>query len=360
MDVLRPDITVRRFNMVNVSIIGANGYTGLELMCIFANHPEAKIRHLVSRSNAGVPVTDIYPNLYTYKDYVFEDMDAEKIAGDSDVVFTALPHGASAEICGVFYNKGVKVIDLSADFRYRDLSVYEKWYKVTHPDPALNFKAVYGLPEIYREKIKKADIIGNPGCYTTCSILPLYPLLKEKLIDEKSIIIDAKSGTSGAGRKAEINNLFCEVNENFKAYSVTSHRHTSEIEQELSFAAGKEVMLSFTPHLLPLQRGILCTIYCNIQNAITAEEIYGAYAKYYANEPFVIVNKEGVLPEIKHVKNSNYISIGFKVDKRLNRLIIVSVIDNLTKGASGQAVQNMNLMFGIEETAGLKNLSKYI
>lgn len=346
--------------MINISIIGANGYTGLELMCLLKGHPKANIKHLVSRSNAGTLVTDIYPNLYLYKGIAFENMDIDKIASDSDVVFTALPHTASAEICGKFFNKGVKVIDLSADFRYKDIKVYEKWYKVTHPSPELNKSAVYGMPELYRDKIKNAKIIGNPGCYTTCSILSLYPLLKENLIDSSSIIIDAKSGTSGAGKKAETDNLFCEINENFKAYAITTHRHTSEIEQELSIAAGKEIMLSFTPHLLPIQRGILCTIYCNISSTVTAEEIYNAYEKYYKNEPFVIINKEGIIPEIKHVRNSNYISIGFKIDKRLNKIIIVGVIDNLVKGASGQAIQNMNIMFNLDETTGLKNMSKYL
>lgn len=346
--------------MINVSVIGANGYTGLELMCILANHPQVKIKHLVSRSNAGVAVTDVYPNLYAYKDTKFEDTDIERISSDSDVVFTAFPHAASAEICSKFYDKGVKVIDLSADFRYKDIAVYEKWYKVTHPAPNLNKLAVYGMPEIYRNDIKNAKIIGNPGCYTTCSILSLYPLIKEGLIDIDSIIIDAKSGTSGAGRKASTDLLYCEVNENFKAYGVTTHRHTSEIEQELSLAAGRELMLSFTPHLLPVQRGIFATIYCGIKGGADGAEIYSAYKKYYGGEPFVIINEEGILPEIKHVKHTNYISIGFKIDRRLNRLVIIGVIDNLTKGASGQAVQNMNIMFGIDETTGLKNLSKYI
>jgi N-acetyl-gamma-glutamyl-phosphate reductase len=345
--------------LINVSVIGANGYTGLELMCILAGHKSVCVKHLVSRSNAGHAVCEFYPNLYPYEGKVFEDLNIDAIVSDSDVVFTALPHAASAEICKKFYEKGVKVIDLSADFRYKDISVYEKWYG-PHPDPEMNKKAVYGLPEIYREKIKAAPVIGNPGCYTTCSILPLYPLLKEKLINPDTVVIDAKSGTSGAGRKAESSLLFCEVNENFKAYSLTNHRHTSEIEQELSIAAGKDIMLSFNPHLLPVQRGILCTIYCDVSRDISGETVYEAYKKYYGKEPFVIINKEGVLPELKHVRHTNYISIGYAVDKRLNKLIIVSVIDNITKGASGQAVQNMNIMFGINEKEGLENISKYI
>lgn len=346
--------------MINVSIIGANGYTGLELMCILSNHSDVNIKHFVSRSNSGKKVIELYPNLFNLKDIEFENLDIDKISADSDVVFTALPHAASASICEKFYEKGVKVIDLSADFRYKDLSVYEKWYNVKHPNPKMNKNAVYGLPEIYKNEIKNASIIGNPGCYTTCSILPLYPLLKDKIINPDTIIIDAKSGTSGAGRKAIIENTFCEVNENFKAYGITTHRHASEIEQELSIAAGKKIMLSFNPHLLPLQRGILATIYCDISDSITNEDIFNTYNKYYKNQPFVNINQEGILPELKHVKNSNYISIGYKIDKRLNKVIIVSVIDNLIKGASGQAVQNMNIMFNLDETTGLKNISRYI
>lgn len=346
--------------MINVSIIGANGYTGLELMNLLCGHPEVSVKHLISRSNVGTKITQMYPNLYALRDKCFEDVDLDAIAKDSDIVFTALPHAASAQICVELHQRGVKVIDLSADFRYRDQNIYEQWYKVKHPCPELSSQAVYGLPEVYRDKIKTSKIIGNPGCYTTCSILPLYPLLKEKAVCPDGIIIDAKSGTSGAGRKAEVDYSFCEVNENFKAYAVTTHRHTSEIEQELSFVAGKEIKLSFTPHLLPVSRGILATIYCGLGEKVTGEDIYDIYRKYYGKEPFVVINEEGALPEIKHVRHTNYISIGFKVDKRLNRLIIVSVIDNLIKGAGGQAVQNMNIMFGLCEDTGLKQLSKYI
>lgn len=347
-------------NLINISVIGATGYTGLELMCILSCHPHANVRHLVSRNSAGSFVTDIYPNLITFKDKKFEDLDIDGIANDSDFVFTALPHAASAEICGKLLEKGVKVVDLSADFRYNDISVYEKWYKVKHPCPDINKRAVYGLTEIYRDKIKNADIVGNPGCYTTCSIMPLYPLFKEGLVNTDTVIIDAKSGVSGAGRKADVNLSFAEINENFKAYSLTNHRHTSEIEQELSLAAGKDVLISFNPHLLPVQRGILCTIYCDIAKDITAQDIYNCYDGYYGKEHFVILNKEGVLPEIKHVKHTNFISIGFVIDKRLNKLIVVSALDNLTKGASGQAVQNMNVMSGIPEKCGLENVSRYI
>lgn len=345
--------------MINVSIIGANGYTGLELMQILSFHRYASLKHIVSRSNAGTKICSMYPNLTKLKDRLFEDLNIEEIVKDTDIVFTALPHAASAEICSVFYKAGIKVIDLSADFRYNSVSVYENTYKVTHPDKELLAKAVYGLPEIYKGKIKDAKIIGNPGCYTTCSILSIYPLLKERLIDINSIIIDAKSGVSGAGKKAETDLIFCEVNENFKAYGVTTHRHTSEIEQELSLAAKEDVKVSFTPHLLPVQRGIFATIYCNLKTA-NKDNIAAAYKKYYENEPFVIVNTEGDLPQLKNVRNSNFIQIGYKIDTRLNRIIITGVIDNLIKGASGQAVQNMNIMFGLEETEGLSFNSRYI
>lgn len=345
--------------MINVSIIGANGYTGLELMNILSLHKYVNLKHIVSRSNAKTAITDMYPNLTALKGRFFEDLNYEEIIKDTDIVFTALPHVESAKICAQFLKANLKVIDLSADFRYNDYKVYEDTYKTTHPERELLSKAVYGLPEIYKDKIKNANIIGNPGCYTTCSILSLYPLIKENLIDINSIIIDAKSGTSGAGKKAENAFLFSEVNENFKAYSVTNHRHTSEIEQELSLAANKDIKVSFTPHLLPVQRGILATIYCNLNKSVNIEKINSAYKKYYKNEPFVILSEE-TLPELKNVKNSNYIQIGYKIDIRLNRIIIVGVLDNLIKGASGQAVQNMNIVFDLPETEGLMFNSRYI
>ncbi|MDR3294051.1 MAG: N-acetyl-gamma-glutamyl-phosphate reductase [Clostridiales bacterium] len=345
--------------MIKAAIIGANGYTGLELMNLFSAHPHASVTHAVSVSNADTLITDMYPALVDYRGKKFEALDPDLIAKDSDAVFSCLPHAASAAVCAEFYKRGIKVIDLSADFRYNDISVYEKTYKVTHPNPELLAKSGYGLPELYRERIKKSSIVGHPGCYTTCSILPIYPLLKEKLVDADDIIIDAKSGTSGAGKKAETAGLFAEVNENFKAYAVTTHRHTSEIEQELSLAAGKPVALSFTPHLLPITRGILATIYLKLTKDVSADGIFETYRSYYGNEPFVLVDRDK-LPTINSVKHSNYISIGFAVDKRLNRLIVVSCLDNLIKGASGQAVQNMNLMFGLDETMGLKAQPKHL
>lgn len=345
--------------MVKITVIGGSGYTGMELLRILGGHPYAEVKHIISKNNAGKYVCEVYPNLFKYNDAKFKDLDVEAVAADSDVVFSALPHSASAEICGQLAKKGVKVIDLSADFRYGDVEVYQKQYNVTHPYPELCKTAVYGLTEIYRDKIKNAALVGNPGCYTTCSILPLYPLFKEGLVSADGVIIDAKSGVSGAGRKADVGFSFAEVNENFKAYSLTTHRHTSEIECQLSAAAGKEVALSFNPHLLPIQRGILSTIYCDL-NGASGDGIYQCLDKYYGKEYFVKINKEGALPEIKHIKNTNFISIGFVTDKRLNKLIIVSALDNLVKGASGQAVQNMNVMFGLNEQCGLENLSPYI
>lgn len=345
--------------MVKVTVIGGSGYTGAELLRILSGHPHAEIKHIISKNNVGKCVGELYPSILPFKEREFEDLDIEAIAADSDVVFSALPHSASAEVCGKLAEKGVKIIDLSADFRYADVELYQSQYKTVHPCPELCKKAVYGLVEINRDKIKNAGIIGNPGCYTTCSILPLYPLFKEGLVKTESVIIDAKSGVSGAGRKADLGLSFAEVNENFKAYSLTTHRHTSEIECQLSAAAGKEITLSFNPHLLPIQRGILSTIYCDLKGAGSGD-IYQCLNKYYGKEYFIILNKEGTLPEIKHIKNTNFISIGYAVDKRLNKLIMVSALDNLVKGASGQAVQNMNVMFGMDEKCGLENISAYI
>ncbi|MDR1906271.1 MAG: N-acetyl-gamma-glutamyl-phosphate reductase [Clostridiales bacterium] len=346
--------------MVKASIIGANGYTGLELMNILSAHKSVTITHLVSVSNKSTRITDMYPSLVGLKDSFFEGVDdLDAISKDSDVIFSCLPHAASAELCGKLFERGVKIIDLSADFRYDSRSVYEKTYKTLHPYPELLNLAAYGLPELYKEKIKKASIVGNPGCYTTCSILPLYPLVKEGIIDADNIIIDAKSGTSGAGKKAETSGLFAEVNENFKAYGVAVHRHTSEIEQEISNAAGRDIALSFTPHLLPVTRGILATIHLKPIIDIDEHGIYEVYRKYYANQPFVLFSLDK-LPSLNCVKYSNYISIGFVLDKRLRRLIVVSCIDNLIKGASGQAVQNMNIMFGLDETEGLRMQPRHL
>ena len=282
------------------------------------------------------------------------------IAENCDVVFTALPHGASKEVIPALYAKGLKVIDLSGDFRYNDVAVYEKWYEEPHSAPELLKEAVYGLCELHRDEIKGVRLIGNPGCYTTCSILSAAPLLDAKLVKTENIIIDAKSGVSGAGAKLATGSHFCEAHESMKAYNVAKHRHTSEIEQELTKAAGEEVLVSFTPHLLPIKRGIFATIYMNLSGDVTAEAIQAAYEKAYADEPFVTVMPMGQLPEIKHVVGSNRCAIGFTVDKRLKRVVVCAVIDNLVKGAAGQAIQNMNLMFGLDETEGLPMAGMYL
>lgn len=336
--------------MIKAAIVGANGYTGFELMRLLSAHPQVELVAAVSRSNAGVPVGDLYPPLrFHYGDMTFTAADAETLS-PCDVCFTALPHAASAALGGALYDRGVKVIDLSADFRYDSVELYESTYKVKHPRPELNAQAVYGLTELNREKIKGASIVGNPGCYTTCSILALYPLIKEGIIDRNGIIIDAKSGVTGAGRKAELGYNYNETSDNFKAYGVTTHRHTTEIEEKLG------VSLSFTPHLLPLKRGILATVYAGC--SATEAQVQAAYDKYYAKERFVHASSR--LPELHDVRGSNCCAIGFKLDPRLNRIILVSVIDNLIKGASGQAIQNMNVLFGLDESLGLPTVGEYL
>ncbi len=339
---------------MNVSVIGATGYSGAELMRILSGHKQATITHAVSKSFAGKKMSEIYQS-FIGCDYALEALDINAVCEDSDIVFTCLPHSTSCEVVTQLLEKGVKVIDLSGDFRYNDAAVYEKWYNTKHPAAHLLAQSVYGLPELYRKEIKQSSLIGNPGCYTTSAILALAPLLKNGLIDKSSIIIDAKSGTTGAGRSEQLPLLHSEVDESFKAYGVATHRHTSEIEQELSIAAGSEVALSFTPHLLPIKRGILSTIYANTTAAqAQIEEAYNVYL----NEPFVQI--VSALPEIKHVVGSNNCAIGFKIDKRLNRIVIVSCIDNLVKGAAGQAVQNMNIMCGFDETQGLNQIGWYL
>lgn len=344
--------------MIRTAIIGANGYTGFELMKLIHAHPELTLTAAASRSHAGKELRELYPALgFAYGNMKFCEPDVDRIAKYADVVFTALPHAASAEIGGKFFDKGVKVIDLSADFRYTDIDLYQKTYSVTHPRPELNAKAAYGLCEINREKIAKSQIVGNPGCYTTCSILPLYPLIKFGAIKSDGIIIDAASGITGAGRKADENYNYCETAENFKAYGVTTHRHTTEIEEQLSLH--KCISVNFTPHLLPVKRGILATIYADLENGATAADIDKAYAMY-KGEKFAVALGEGVLPEIKWVANSNVCAFGYKIDRRTQKIIIVSAIDNLIKGASGQAIQNLNILFGFAEDKGLPIIGAHL
>jgi N-acetyl-gamma-glutamyl-phosphate reductase len=278
----------------------------------------------------------------------------EALADEVDVIFTATPQGLCASLVNEDILNKVKIVDLSADFRIKDVKTYENWYGMEHKSPEFIKEAVYGLCEINREEIKHARLIANPGCYPTCSTLSIYPLAKEGLIDMSTVIIDAKSGTSGAGRGVKVDNLYCEVNENIKAYGVANHRHTPEIEEQLSYASGEEVFLNFTPHLVPMNRGILITAYATLKKDVTYEEVKAVYDKYYANEKFVRVLEKDVCPQTKWVEGSNYVDVNFKIDPRTKRIIMMGAMDNLVKGAAGQAVQNMNLMFGLKESEGLE------
>lgn len=346
--------------MLRVGILGATGYAGIETVRLLLKHSRVEITRIVSHSYEGTKISELYPSLKGICDIECTGLDVSDIAENCDLVFTALPHGASKEVIPSLYNKGLKIIDLSGDFRYDDPKVYEKWYGQPHSDPELLSKAVYGLCEIHREKIKNATLVGNPGCYTTCSITGLYPIAASGLADNHSIIIDAKSGVTGAGRGLNLGSMFCECTESMKAYKVATHRHTSEIEQELSHAAGEEIMLSFTPHLAPMKRGILATCYVNLKEKKTTEELVALYKEFYKNEPFVRVYDAGQLPEVKHITGSNYVGIGIVVDERLNRAVIVSCLDNLVKGAAGQAVQNMNIMCGFPEGEALTDAGLYL
>ena len=340
--------------MIKVGIIGATGYAGGELVRILMGHKEAEIVWYGSRSYIDQKYADVYRNMFQIVDAKCMDDNIEALADQVDVIFTATPQGFLASVINENILGKTKIIDLSADFRIKDVKVYEKWYGIEHKSPQFIEEAVYGLCEVNRDKVKGARLIANPGCYTTCSILTAYPLAKEGIIDMRTLIVDAKSGTSGAGRGAKVPNLFCEVNENMKAYGVASHRHTPEIEEQLGYASGENVTISFTPHLVPMNRGILATEYATLKKDVTGEEVKAIYDKYYADEKFVRVLGEGVCPETKWVEGSNYVDIGFKLDPRKNRIVMMGAIDNLVKGAAGQAVQNMNLLFGLPESEGLE------
>ena len=340
--------------MIKVGIIGATGYAGGELVRILMGHKEAEIVWYGSRSYIDQKYADVYRNMFQIVDAKCMDDNIEALADQVDVIFTATPQGFLASVINENILGKTKIVDLSADFRIKDVKVYEKWYGIEHKSPQFIEEAVYGLCEVNRDKVKGARLIANPGCYTTCSILTAYPLAKEGIIDMRTLIVDAKSGTSGAGRGAKVPNLFCEVNENMKAYGEASHRHTPEIEEQLGYASGENVTISFTPHLVPMNRGILATEYATLKKDVTGEEVKAIYDKYYADEKFVRVLGEGVCPETKWVEGSNYVDIGFKLDPRTNRIVMMGAIDNLVKGAAGQAVQNMNLLFGLPESEGLE------
>lgn len=339
--------------MIKVGIIGATGYTGGELIRVLALHPEAEITAITSRTNEGKKLEDVYYNFTGWNGPVFTGSDSSEAVAGCDVVFLAVPHGAAMELAPILIKNGQKVIDFGADFRFRDDNTYEKWYKHKHSQAELTKKAIYGLPELYRKEIRKAQIVGNPGCYPTSVILALCPLIKKEIINLSPIIIDSKSGVSGAGRKAEIGYNFPELFGNFKAYGVAGHRHTPEIEQELSVIAGSEVKVSFTPHLLPVSRGILSTLHLTLAKSINTAEVEEVLMEAYQGEPFIKIIREPLLPELKGVVGTNCCHIAARVDTRTNQLIVVSVIDNMVKGAAGQAVQNMNLMCDLPETMGL-------
>ena len=340
--------------MIKVGIIGATGYAGGELVRLLLGHKEAEIKWYGSRSYVDQKYAKVYQNMFQLVDDRCLDDNMEEMAKQVDVIFTATPQGLCASLVNDDILNKVKVIDLSADFRIKDAAVYEEWYGIEHKAKQYLDEAVYGLCEINREAVKKARLVANPGCYPTCSILSIYPLLKEGLIDLSTVIIDAKSGTSGAGRGAKVDNLFCEVNENIKAYGVATHRHTPEIEQELSMAAGEPMTISFTPHLVPMQRGILVTAYASLKKEVTWEEVKEVYDRYYDKERFVRVLDQDVCPQTRWVEGSNYVDVGFKIDPRTKRIIMMGAMDNLVKGAAGQAVQNMNLVFGLDEAEGLR------
>ena len=343
--------------MIKAGIIGATGYAGQQLVSLLVNHPEAEIKFVSSNSYAGQLFSDIYPQFYKILDMPLLSTEEAKAAmSDVDVVFTALPNGLVFELAQLALEKGIKIIDFSADFRLDDPDVYEEWYKTEHTAKDLISKQVYGLAELWRDKIKGADLIANPGCYTTASILAISALLREDgLVDTDHIIIDAKSGITGSGRKKDLSLLYAEAGESVKAYGIAHHRHTPEIEQELSKVAGKEIQVQFTPHLMPMKRGILATIYVDLKKDVTEDDLYAVYEKYYGDENFIRIRRG--MCETRFVVGTNFCDISVRVDQRTHRAIITSCIDNMVKGAAGQAVQNMNAAFGLEETAGLKTMN---
>lgn len=345
--------------MIKVGIIGSTGYAGVELVRLIMQHKEAEVVWFGSRSYVDQDYASVFRNMFEIVDAKCMEDNMEQLADAVDVIFTATPQGLCSSLVNEDILNKVKIIDLSADFRIKDVNVYEKWYKIEHKSPQFIDEAVYGLCEINREKTKGARLVANPGCYTTCSILSIYPMVKEGLIDPKSIIIDAKSGTSGAGRGAKVPNLFCEVNENIKAYGVATHRHTPEIEEQLGYAVGEEVLINLTPHLVPMQRGILVTAYANLKKEVTYEEVKAVYDKYYKDEYFIRVLNKDETPETRWVEGSNFVDVNFKIDERTGRIIMMGALDNLVKGAAGQAVQNMNIIFGLPENEGLQQVPMF-
>ena len=342
--------------MIKAGIIGATGYAGNEAVRLLSAHKEVEIEWLYSKSFAGENYQDIYRNFNGFHDISLKGDEPEKYIDSVDVVFTATPQGYLSGLLKKEMLEKTRFIDLSADYRIKDKAVYEEWYKIEHKSPELIKEAVYGLCEVNRDKIRNARLIANPGCYTTCSILTAWPLVCEHLIDTDTLVINALSGVSGAGRGAKVNNLFCEVNESAKAYGVATHRHTPEIEEQLSIGAGEEITVSFIPHLVPMNRGILVTETAKLRDGVDDRMIADAYEKHFGNEYFIRLLKDSIPPETRFTEGSNFVDISFKTDKRNGRVILMGALDNLIKGAAGQAVQNMNIMFGFDETEGLKGI----
>ena len=345
--------------MIKVGIIGSTGYAGNELVRLLLQRNDVRIEWYGSHSYIGKKYAEVYRNFFKLVDTECLDDNLEELVEAVDVVFTATPQGLCASLVSEDVLKKIKVVDLSADFRIKVVKTYEQWYGVEHKSPQFIEEAVYGLCELNREQVKTARLIANPGCYPTCSILSIQPALKAGLIKPSSIIIDAKSGTSGAGRSAKVQNLYCEVNETIKAYGVTNHRHTPEIEEQLGYIAGEKIKLNFTPHLVPMNRGILVTAYADLIRSVSYDEMKAIYDDCYKNEQFVRVLDKDVCPETRNVHGSNYVDVNFKIDERTNRLIMMGAVDNLVKGAAGQAIQNMNIMFGLPEEKGLMQVPMF-
>jgi len=348
------------FPMYNIGIIGSTGYTGLELIRILCRHPDVKLEALTSQSYEGKPVTDIFPSLTGYVENICEAASVPEVVSRCEVIFVALPHGHAAPVALEIKRQGKKMVDLGADFRFSQAATYQEWYGLEHQAPGLLKETVYGLPEINRQKIRHFGMVANPGCYPTSAILALAPAISAGILRLDTIVIDAKSGISGAGRSAAVGSLFSDVNESVQPYNVARHRHTPEIEQALSQLAGKEVSVSFTPHLIPMTRGILSTVYAGLNKDMTAAEVRDIYQSYFSSEPFVHLLPDGQWPRTRSVSGSNHCHLNLTVDRRTGRLVIASVIDNLVKGAAGQGVQNMNIMLGLPETTGLDFCGMYL
>jgi N-acetyl-gamma-glutamyl-phosphate reductase len=335
-----------------VGIIGATGYTGVELLRLLLRHPEVEVAALTSQKFAGLSIDQVFPSVMKDLRLKCEELNLDQISKETDFIFTAVPHKTAMETVPMVVQRGKRVVDLSADFRFKDPAVYEKWYQ-KHTCPELLAESVYGLPELHREMIRKAKIVGNPGCYPTGALMGLIPLIAKGMIAYETIVVDSKSGVSGAGRDVVLGSLFCEINEGVKAYNIFKHRHLPEIEGELSQLAGKKITVNFVPHLIPMDRGILTTLYVNFNQKVKADDVFNVFEAYYRKEPFVRLYPKGRIPNTKDVRGSNYCDIGIVVDEVDGRGVIVTAIDNLVKGASGEAVQNMNIMLGYPETMGL-------